>query len=134
MKRSTLKIGSKATRQALQDGKRVTLTHFVCQYNEPETVADCLKIAQQQEAEVVKMFNRGYTIKLQDGVGRPMWDNGDTHEAIQKELDAFVLGVTKTKGRPAAPKIVTMPKDKKSFTPAEVAEMLAKANIKAVTE
>lgn len=134
MKRSTLKIGSKNARQIVQDGKRISVNYFTCQYNEPESVADCLKLAQGNEAELVKMFNRGYTIKLQDGVGRPMWEAGESQEAIQAELDKFVLGVSKTKGRPATPKVVTLTKGKKVYTPEEVAALLASSNIKAVTE
>lgn len=126
MKRDALKVGSKIAARTI-DGK--TVKSFDCQFNRPENVADCLKLANGDEAIVTSLFVRGYTIWLQDRIGRPMFEQGESAEAIQKALDAAVLGVTKGRGRPAKAKVVELPKDKKSFTPEELATILAKANI-----
>jgi len=126
VKRDALKVGSKIAARTI-NGQ--TVKSFDCQFNRPENVADCISLAKGNETIVTALFVRGYTIWLQDRIGRPMFEEGESHEAIQKALDAAELGVTKGRGRPAKAKVVELPKNKASFTPEELAVILAKANI-----
>ncbi len=123
MKREMLKVGSK-------DLKR----QFPCQFDMPENLGDCMEIAGGEESRLVALFIRGWRIWLQDRIGRPMVEVGESQETIQKALDSAILGETKGRGRPRKPVVVEMPAEKKEFTREEVAAMLAKAGISAVTQ
>ena len=97
----------------------------------PENVADCLAICNGNEAAVAALCNRGYTIWLQDRFGRPMFEANATAAEIQGAFDAAIPGTTK--GISLKRQVeVAIPKGQKSFSPEEVAVMLAKAGIRTV--
>ena len=125
MKRDALKIGARTKSSRPQ---------FEAQFNRPESVADCLKLVAGSEQVATSLFTRGYTIWLQDRIGRPMFEAGASVQDIQKALDAAIPGQSKGVGRPKAVPTATIPSGKKAFTPAEVAEMLAKQGFKVVSE
>ena len=124
MKRDTLKIGARTKSKRPQ---------FEAKYNRPESVADCLKLAAGSDQVVSSLFNRGYTIWLQDRLGRPMFEAGATPEEIQKALDAAVPGQTKGISK-RQPVTVAIPKGQKTFSPEEVAQILARKGITVVQQ
>ena len=123
MKADTIKVGAKSK------SKREQLR---LNYRRPENVADCLAICNGNEAAVAALANRGYTIWLQDRFGRPMFEAGDSVEKIQAAFDSAIPGETKGFSQKAAAPSVAIPKGQKSFSPEQVAAMLAAAGIKVV--
>jgi len=124
MKRDTLKIGARTKSKRPQ---------FEALFNRPESVADCLKLVAGTVRLLTSLFIRGYTIWLQDRLGRPMFEAGATVEDIQKAIDSAVPGQTKGISK-KQPVVVAIPKGQKSFTPAEVAALLAQKGITVVPQ
>lgn len=123
MKRDAIKVGQKSG------------TKFVIAVNRPENEADCLKIVNGNSAKLAAFFYRGYCIWLQDAIGRPMFGEGATHEAIQKAVDVSDPNTTKARGKAPAPQVVKVDPKKKTFTGAEVEAMLkALKGVTIVTE
>lgn len=130
MKREPIKVGAKSKSARAQ----LTLA-----YNRSETVADCLSLCEGNEAAVASLFNRGYTIWLQDRFGRPMFEANEDAAKIQATFDSAVPG--KTKGiSTRAPKVLT-PEDTAALMKASqkgdkqaMAALLAKYNVKAIIE
>jgi len=101
MKKRQIKVGDKSSkRQQIQ----VTV-------NSAENVADALKLSGGNEAALAALFNRGLDIWRQDRIARSMFADGESVAAIEKAIAEAVPGVTKGRGRPAKPKVVTLPKD-----------------------
>jgi hypothetical protein len=124
MKRDAIKVGAKSKSKRAQ---------LALEYRRPESVADCLEICHKNEAAVSALFNRGYTIWLQDRFGRPMFEAGDEAPKIQAAFDAAIPGTTK--GISLKRQVqVAIPKGQKSFSPEEVAMMMAKAGITVVSQ
>lgn len=123
MKTMPLKVGAKSKSQRAQ---------LALVARRPENVADCLEICHQNEAAVSALFNRGYTIWLQDRFGRPMFEAGDDAAKIQGAFDAAIPGTTKGISLKRQPE-VAIPKGQKSFSPEEVAMLLAKSGITVTT-
>jgi len=125
MKTVTLKVGAKGERTAVA---------VPCQL--AETLEDMQKLARNKIEVVIRMFNRGFRIESQERSGaRESFRAGDPIEVIAKKVadyDPTVVQPRTTGPRP--PKIVTVPKGKKSFTADEVAAMLAAAGIKATVQ
>ena len=120
MKRSEIKVGS--------DKRSFDLT-----YNRPENVADCLGLVDGNELALAGLFNRGFTIWLQDRLGRPMFQAGATAVQIQDAIDAAVPGKTKGVSKARQPIVVEVKKGH-TYTAAEVAALLAAKGVKTVTE
>lgn len=140
MRESSLKIGAKSKSSRPQ---------FEAKYNRPENVADVMQLCDAPAALVrqvrdllnsanynseaeAKLANRGLTIFLQDRIGRPMFEAGDSQEAIQEAVQNAVYGKTKGVSRKQQ-KIVAIPAGQKSFSAAEVQQMLAKQGITVVS-
>jgi hypothetical protein len=150
MKTAPIKVGAKSKSTRAQ----ITLT-----YRRPEDVADCLAIcgAPAEAVELVRqmlgdsafdtfqravasLFNRGYTIWLQDRFGRPMFEQGESAEAIQAAFDSGIPGQTKGVARATAPKVIT-PSDYAALEAAaakgdksRMQAILAQYGVKAVVE
>lgn len=124
MKRDAIKVGAKSKSKREQ----IALT-----YGRPENVADCIAICHENEAAVASLFNRGYTIWLQDRFGRPMFEENRTMPEIQAAFDTAIPGTTKGVSLKRQVE-VALPKGQASFTPSQVAEMLAKHGIKVLAE
>ena len=122
MKSESLKIGAKSKTSRVQ---------FLAVVQLAETVAEALAICGGSESVLVTRFNRAHRIWLQDAIGRPMFEAGASNDDIQKALTAAKAG-QKAIGRPRVQPSVAIPKGQKSFTPQQVAEMLAKSGIKVV--
>ena len=122
MKRSPIKVGAK--------GKSARPQAELA-YNRPENVADCLAICKGNEQAVASLFNRGYTIFLQDRFGRPLFEAGAELSKIQAEFDAAVPGVSKGLGRPKVAPTVTF---RKGMSRAEQVAALQAAGITVVEE
>lgn len=125
MKADTIKVGAKSK------SKREQLR---LSYRRPENVGDCETICAGNGAAVAALFNRGYTIWLQDRFGRPMFEENKSAEEIQKAFDTAVPGVTKGFSQPAAPIAVKLTPGKKSYTPEEFAALLKSQGIVVVPE
>jgi hypothetical protein len=122
MRNETIKVGAKSKSQRAQ----VTLT-----YKRPETVAECVAICEGNESAVASLFNRGYTIWLQDRFGRPMFEEGKSAEEIQAAFASAVPGKTKGTSRKQQ-KSVVIPQGKRQFSAEEVAALLAKQGINVI--
>lgn len=123
MKTEKLKIGAKSKSARPQFEATVQLA---------ESLDDALAICGGNESVLVTRFNRAHRIWLQDAIGRPMFEAGAPNVDIQDALTAAKAG-QKAIGRPRVAPTVAIPKGQKSFSPEQVAEMLAKQGIKVVT-
>ena len=101
MKKRQIKVGSKSNQR-----KQIAVT-----VNSAENAADALKLSGGNETVLAALFNRGLDIWRQDRVARGMFDEGASVADIEKAIAEAVPGVTKGRGRPAKPKVVTLPKD-----------------------
>jgi hypothetical protein len=121
MKSEQIKVGAKSKSARAQ---------IALNYRRPEDVADCLAICEGNESAVAALFNRGYTIWLQDRFGRPMFEENAPAAEIQEIFMNAVPGVSKGHSQ-ARSKEVVIPKGQ-SFSPSQIAELLAKQGIKVV--
>lgn len=121
MRESELKIGAKSKSKRPQ---------IVAKYNRPENVADIMQICHNNEAVVAALANRGLTIFLQDRIGRPMFEAGDSQEAIQSAILACVPG--KTKGVSRKVQKVVPVQQGKTYSAAEIQQLLLQHGIKTV--
>jgi hypothetical protein len=124
MLREKIKVGAKSKSQR---------TQLVLSYNRPQTDVDIAKLC-PDEAARASLFNRGYTIWLQDRFGRPMFEANRPEAEIQATFDAAIPGVTKGLTRAAAPVTVALEKGKKQWTRAEVEAMARAAGLVIVEE
>lgn len=122
MKQSPIKVGAKGKSARPQ---------AELQYRRPENVADCLAICNGNQAAVASLFNRGYTIWLQDRFGRPMFEAGATLPDIQAAFDAAIPGESKGLGRPKA---VPTVKFRKGMSAADKLQALRDAGITVIEE
>ena len=113
MKSDKIKVGAKSKSQREQ---------LALNYRRPENVADCLLICDKNEATVAALFNRGYTIWLQDRFGRPMFEEGASAEAIQEAFDAATPGVSKGHSQARVKEVVI--EKGRSYTPEQIVEAL----------
>lgn len=123
MRNESIKVGAKSKSARAQ---------IALNYRRPENVADCLAICEGNEIAVASLFNRGYTIWLQDRFGRPMFEEGKTVEEMQQSFSSAVPGKTKGVSRKVQ-KTVAIPKGQKTFTPEEVAKLLQAQGINVVS-
>jgi hypothetical protein len=122
MKRESIKVGAKSKTKRPQ----ATLA-----YNRPESVEDCLAICKGNESAVASLFNRGYTIWLQDRFGRPMFEEGTANAEIQEAFDAAIPGTTKGHSQAKAPPTVAIPAGK-TMSASELQKLLEAQGIKVV--
>lgn len=122
MRNESIKVGAKSKSARAQ---------IALSYRRPENVADCLAICEGNEVAVAALFNRGYTIWLQDRFGRPLFEEGKSVAEMQQVFDSATPGKTKGTSRKVQ-KTVAIPRGQKSFSPEEVAALLAKSGIVAI--
>jgi len=124
MKAIELKIGDKKSkREAVKVPLQV-----------PENLAELNSRAKGSEAVVLRWAIRGYRIECQERSGaRDAFKAGKTAEEIATIVNNYdpTAAVVRTR-TPAAPKTITVPKGKKTFSAEEFKALLAQAGVQAV--
>lgn len=122
MKQDKLKVGVKGTRPA-----------EVVPVNLAENLEDMQKLSHGNLGVVIRCFNRGFRIESQERSGaRDAFREGKDNAAIAALVAGYDPTVVhpRTVG-PRKPVEVKLAKGKKSYTPEELANILANAGIKA---
>ena len=122
MRNEPIKVGAKGKSARAQ---------LKLSYRRPENVADCMSLCEGNETAVASLFNRGYTIWLQDRFGRPMFEEGKPEAEIQSAFNGAVPGKTKGISRKMQ-KVVAIPQQK-SFSAEEVQRLLQAQGITVVS-
>lgn len=123
MKTSNLRVGAKGERKAITVPVRTA-----------ETLEDMNDLSKGTLAVVLRCFNRGYRIESQERSGaREAFREGKPEAEIANLVATYDSTAVRPRGegRPRKPVEVKLTKGKKSYTPDELAALLAAAGVKA---
>lgn len=122
MKTETLRVGAKGTREAVKVPVQIA-----------ENLEDVQKLAGGQLAVVIRCFNRGFRIESQERSGaREAFRENKPVEDIAKLVATYDPNAVRARATgPRKPAEIKLAKGKKSYTPDELASLLAAAGIKA---
>lgn len=122
MKTETLRVGAKGTREAVKVPVRIA-----------ENLEDMNALAKSNLGVVIRCFNRGFRIESQErsGAREKFRENGTVEEiaALVANYDPTVVHPRAT--GPRKPAEIKLTKGKKTYTPEEMAALLAAAGVKA---
>lgn len=122
MKTETLRVGAKGTREAVKVPVKIA-----------ENLEDMNTLTKGNLAVVIRCFNRGFRIESQERSGaREAFRENKSPDEIAKlvaEYDPTVVHPRST--GPRKPAEIKLTKGKKTYTPEEMAALLAAAGVKA---
>lgn len=126
MKTISLRIGDKKSKR---DAVKVPLQIA-------ENLTDMSQLAKQNEAVVVRCFNRGWRIENQERSGaRDAFGEGKTEQEVAQTVASYdPTVVTPRTGGVRKPKTVALPKGKKNFSADDLRALLEAQGIKVEVE